>query len=96
MGSGIDEITINYEDEGVLVIKEMDKVILSSGAWATIIFKYRQWERKNEDYGPDRFTIRRYRKINDEYRQQGKFNISSKDQAKKIIDALQKWLSESD
>ena len=96
MASNVDEITINYEDEGVLVVKEMDKVILSSGAWATIIFKYRQWEQRNEDYGPDRYTIRRYRKINNEYRQQGKFNISSNDQAKKIVEALQKWLNKSD
>ena len=69
---------------------------LSKGAWTTIIFKYQQWERKKDDYGPERYTIRRYRKISNEYRQQAKFNISSKDQAKKIIDALDGWIQESD
>jgi len=93
--SDIDDITINYEEDGVQVVEELDKVVLSKGAWATIIFRYRQWEQSKEDYGPDRFTIRRYRKMNDEYRQQAKFNISSADQARKIIEALQGWLSES-
>lgn len=94
MASNIDEVTINYEEDGVLVVKEIDKVILSKGSWATVLFRYQQWEKAKNDYGPDRYSIRRYRKIEDEYRQQGKFNISSKDQALKLIEALQKWVAE--
>jgi hypothetical protein len=93
--SDIDDITINYEEEGVQVVDELDKAVLSRGAWVTIIFRYRQWEQSKEDYGPDRFTIRRYRKINDEYRQQAKFNISSADQARKIVEALNGWIGEA-
>lgn len=96
MFSDIDEITINYEEDGVQVVEELDKVILSRGAWATIIFKYRQWEQSKDDYGPERFTIRRYRKMNDEYRQQAKFNISSADQARKIVEALSAWIGQAD
>jgi hypothetical protein len=92
MASNVNDLTINYEEDGILVMKELDKVVLSKGAWATIIFKYQQWENANNAYGPDRFTIRRYRKSNDEYRQQAKFNISSIDQAEKIIAALQNWI----
>ena len=94
MFSDIGDITINYEEDGVQVVEELDKAVLSKGAWATIIFRYRQWEQSKEEYGPDRFTIRRYRKMNDEYRQQAKFNISSVDQARKIIDALTAWIDE--
>lgn len=92
MASQVDDITIDYEEDGVQVVKQLDKVILTKGAWSTIVFKYQQWEQKKEDYGAIRFTIRRYRKINEEYRQQSKFNISSEDQAEKIIEALQNWL----
>jgi hypothetical protein len=92
--SDIDDITINYEEEGVQVIKELDKAVLSRGAWVTIIFRYQQWEQSKDGYGPDRFTIRRYRKMNDEYRQQAKFNISSVDQARKIVDALNAWIEQ--
>ncbi|NLE00877.1 MAG: hypothetical protein GX640_13500 [Fibrobacter sp.] len=94
MASNIDEVTINYEEDGVLVVKELDKVVLSKGSWATVLFRYQQWEKAKNDYGPDRYSIRRYRKIDDEYRQQAKFNISSKDQAQKLIEALQKWVAE--
>jgi hypothetical protein len=96
MFSDIDDITINYEEDGVEVVKELDKAVLSRGAWATIIFKYRQWDQNKDDYGPERFTIRRYRKMNDEYRQQAKFNISSVDQARKVVEALRAWIGESE
>jgi len=92
MASDVNEITISYEEDGVIIVKELDRVILSKGAWSTIIFRYQDWNRTKGEYGPERFTIRRYRKLNNEYRQQSKFNISSKDQALKIINALQKWV----
>ncbi|MFP4014198.1 MAG: hypothetical protein ACLFVQ_08955 [Chitinispirillaceae bacterium] len=91
MASNVEDLTINYEEDGVLVVKEIDKRVLSKGSWATVIYRYKQWEKAKNDYGQDRYSIRRYRKIDEEYRQQTKFNISSKDQALKIIDALQAW-----
>jgi hypothetical protein len=96
MASNVKDLTIEYEEEGVVVVKELDKVILSKGAWATVLFRYQQWDKAKNDYGQDRYSIRRYRKMEDEYRQQAKFNISSKDQAVKIIEALQKWTAEAD
>jgi hypothetical protein len=60
------------------------------------MFKYQQWEAAKQCYGSVLYTIRRYRKRNDEYRQQSKFNISSNDQAKKIISTLQQWIDSSE
>ncbi|ETR73739.1 MAG: hypothetical protein OMM_06770 [Candidatus Magnetoglobus multicellularis str. Araruama] len=92
MAENIDDITIKYEEDDKIIVDELDKEILSKGAWTTIIFKFRQWDNKLDDYGPDKFTIRRYRKMKGEYKQQSKFNISSKDQAEKIVATLQKWI----
>ncbi|HHO75351.1 MAG TPA: hypothetical protein ENN05_02850 [Deltaproteobacteria bacterium] len=94
MASTVDDITINYEEDDVLKVKELDKDILSRGAWTTILFRYTQWDAKKEEYGPQRYSIRRYRKINNEYRQQSKFTISSKEQAAKILNTLKKWVEE--
>lgn len=94
MTSHVDDLTMDYTEEGVLVVKELDKAVLTRGAWATIVFKYQEWDRRKEDYGPVRFSIRRYRKRDDEYRQQSKFNISSVDQATKLVGILQGWTKE--
>jgi len=92
MASDVNDLTINYEEDGIMLVEELDKEILSKGAWATLLFRYRQWDKKKEDYGPEQYTIRRYRKMGGTYSQQSKFNISSADQAKKIIDTLLKWI----
>ncbi|MEA4854792.1 MAG: hypothetical protein AAGU21_08115 [Solidesulfovibrio sp.] len=92
MAETIDDLTVNYEEDGVLLTKELDKVILSRGAWTTIIFRFTQWDPKKEAYGPDRYAIRRYKKSGDTYRAQSKFAISSRDQARKIVDALTGWI----
>ncbi len=92
MAETVDELTVEYTEDGVTTVKELDKKILTKGAWATLIFRYQDWDRSKEVYGADKFTIRRYQKRNGAYQQKSKFNISSADQAEKIIDALQGWL----
>lgn len=93
MAEEISELTVNYEEDGVQVVKELDKVVLSKGAWSTIIFRYQQWDGRKNEYGPEMYTIRRYRKMHGEYSQKSKFNISSPEQARKIIDTLEGWLA---
>ncbi len=94
MASTPEEITISYSEGGQELVKELDKQVLSKGAWTTIIFRYQDWNNAKQEYGPDKFTIRRYQKRNGEYMAKSKFNISSKDQAKKIIDALNNWIDD--
>lgn len=96
MSSEIDELTVNYEDGGELVSRELDKVILTKGAWSTIIFRYQDLDRKKGEFGPDKYSIRRYQKRNGEYQYKSKFNISSKDQARKIIAALEGWMGDEE
>lgn len=92
MSASVDDLTVNYEENGLSVIKEIDKAILSKGAWATVLFRYREWNAESADYGPDKFVIQRYKKSGGEYRRQSKFTISSADQARKIIESLQSWI----
>lgn len=96
MAENIDDLTIDYEEDGILIIKELDKIPLSKGSWATIVYRYQEWDRRKEEYSADKYTIRRYRKVNGSYRQQNKFNISSSNQAQKLIDILQGWLKDGD
>jgi hypothetical protein len=91
MASTVDELTINYSEDGIDVVKELDKVILSKGAWSTVMFRYQEWNRSKGEYGGDKYSIRRYQKRNGEYQQKSKFNISSQAQAEAIIEALQNW-----
>jgi len=94
MATTIDELTVSYSEDGKEVVKELDKVVLTKGAWSTIIYRYQDWDRSKEVYGAEKYTIRRYQKRNGEYMQKSKFNISSSDQARKVIAALQGWIGD--
>jgi hypothetical protein len=92
MSEKAEDLTVNYSEAGQQLVEELDKQILSKGGWTTILFRYREWDPKKEAFGDDKYTIRRYQKRGGEYRQQSKFNISSRDQARQIVEALERWL----
>lgn len=94
MAETVEELTVEYKEGDLVTVKELDKQVLTKGAWATVIYRYQDWDAKKEEYSKDRYTIRRYQKRNGEYNQKSKFNISSPDQARSIIEALQKWTNE--
>ena len=94
MAETVDELTVEYMEGDEMTVKQLDKIVLTKGAWATLIYRYKDLDRKTGDFGADKYTIRRYQKRNGEYSQRSKFNISSKDQATKIMAALSKWIDE--
>lgn len=94
MSADVNDLTVNYEEDGTVIVKELDKEILSKGAWTTIIFRYQDLNRTTGEYGPEKYSIRRYQKQKGNYLPKSKFNISSKAQAQKIIDALSRWTNE--
>lgn len=89
----VEELTVAFSDEesGEDVIKELDKEILSKGAWPTIMFLYQERDPKTGDFGEPKVSLRRYRKINGNFKAQGKFKVTGKAQAEAIIEVLKKW-----
>ena len=92
MAENVEELTVHYEEDGILLVKEIDKEILSKGSWTTILFRYQDYDKNTQEYSPDKFTIRRYQKRNGQYQTKSKFNISSTAQAQKIIEVLTRWV----
>lgn len=94
MAETIDDISYDYEEDGKLVRQELKREVLSKGAWATIMFLYKELDRKTEEWRPPKIAIVRYKKWNGAYRKQSNFNISSENQARQIVAAIERWLEE--
>jgi hypothetical protein len=91
----VEDLTMNFSDEeGTLLVKELEKEALTKGAWATIMFKYCDLDKKTGEFGPPKVSIRRYQKQNGIYKYRSKFNISSEAQAKQITETLNKWFQQ--
>lgn|SRR5688500_9754153 len=93
MAETIDELSYDYEEDGKLVRKELERHVLSKGSWATVMFLYQELDRKSETWRAPKVAIVRYKKWNGVYRKQSGFNISSEKQARQIVEAIEKWYS---
>lgn len=94
MSETIDDLTIAFSEDGTEKTRELGKSVLSKGAWTTILYRYQDWDNAKQAFGPEKYSIRRYQKRNNQYWQKSKFNISSEDQARKIIGVLSEWLAD--
>ena len=94
MAETIEELTIHYEEDGQVLRKQLDKEVLSKGAWTTIMFLYQDLDRKSGEYGPQKESIRRYQKREGSYIPRSKFEISSPKQALAIRDKIEVWFPE--
>lgn len=95
MAETIDEITVDWSDEnGQQLVKEVKKEILTRGAWTTIMFMYKELDKRSGEFGPPKIRIARFQKRNGRFMPQSKFNISSATQAKQLVDVIGKWLPE--
>ncbi|MFH0919222.1 MAG: hypothetical protein V1913_02580 [Fibrobacterota bacterium] len=89
--SSVNTISINYEEDGKLLVKELKKQILSKGAWTTIMFLYQEYDRATDLYKPPKVSLRRYQKKDGNYIQRSKFTISSEKQAHLIAKKIVEW-----
>jgi hypothetical protein len=90
----IDDITVEYEEDGVMVVKQEQKEIIARGTWPVLAFVYREWNPTANDYGPPKFTLRKFRKQSGTYRMESKLNIGNTVQARAISEVLKRWTDE--
>jgi hypothetical protein len=89
--STVDSISITYEEDGKVLVKELKKQILSKGAWTTIMFFYQEIDRATDEYKAPKISLRRYQKKDGNYIQRSKFTISSEKQAHQIRAKIEEW-----
>ncbi len=88
----VEDLTMNFQDEeGTLLVKELDKEVLTKGGWATLIFRYQDLDKAKGVYKAPKYAIRRYQKSAGEYKMKSKFVVSSAAQALKLADILTRW-----
>ena len=95
MAETIDALTIEYVEDDTVIVKQLEKEVLTKGSWTTIMYKYQELDKRTGEYNAPKVSIRRYQKRNGIFRQQSKFNISSQKQAYMICDILKKWYPEN-
>jgi hypothetical protein len=91
MAETLDELTYDYEEDGILVRKQLARTVLSQGGWPTMMFLYQEVDPKTGRFRPPKMTIVRFKKNKGSYRKQSSFNISNEKQARQIAAVLESW-----
>ena len=91
MAETLEELTYDYEDERMLVRKEIDRVVLTKGSWATVMFLYQELDRAKGAFRAPKMAIVRFKKSKGSYRKQSSFNISNEKQARQITEVFEGW-----
>jgi hypothetical protein len=91
MAETLEELTYDYEDEGTLVRKQIDKAVLTKGSWATVMFLFQELDRTKGKFRPPKMAIVRFKKSKGSYRKQSSFNISNEKQARQIVEVFENW-----
>lgn len=92
MATDIDELTIQYEEDGQVLVEELDKMILNRGAWTTILFLYREWNAKTEEYSQPKAGLRRYQKTGGVFRKRDAINLTEKN-LPEMLTQLKTWFN---
>lgn len=87
----IDDVSVEYEEDGVLKVRQEDRVVVTRGAWPVVLFLYREYDAATGGYGPPKVTLRKFRKQRGTYRIESRFNIGSLAQAAAIASVLDRW-----
>jgi hypothetical protein len=87
----LDDLTYDREEEGVLVRKQLDRVIVTQGAWATVMFLYQELDRGAGAYRAPQMTIVRFRKWRGGYRKHAAFNLANEAQARQLTAVFERW-----
>ncbi len=92
MATDYDELTIQWEEDGQVVVEELDKVIIQKGVWCTVLYRYRQLDPKTGEFGPAKAALRRYQKSRGYYRKKDSINLSEKS-APLLVEKLKEWFN---
>ena len=84
------DLCIDREEEGELVVKQEELVILSEGQWPVVAIVYRQWEKQRGGLGEPRLSLRRFKRLRGGYKQECVVNLTTREAISLLREVLER------
>jgi hypothetical protein len=91
MADTLSELSYDYEEDGQLVRKEIDRAVLTRGGWVTMMFLFQELDPGSGSFRAPKMAIVRFKKSRGSYRKHSSFNISSEKQARQMTATFDRW-----
>ena len=86
----LDEIRWDWEEDGRLVRRELDRRTFARGGWATVLFLFEELDAAADAWKPPRVALVRFQKVRGLWKKHAAWNLDA-DDAGGVIDALRAW-----
>ncbi|MBU4563700.1 MAG: hypothetical protein KMY53_16605 [Desulfarculus sp.] len=90
MANDYDELTVQYEEDGQVLVEQLDKQVLNKGLWTTVLFLYRELDKKTGEFGAPKAGFRRYQKVGGVFKKRDAINLSEKT-TPQVMEKLTEW-----
>ncbi|MBU1154754.1 MAG: hypothetical protein KKC30_07230 [Proteobacteria bacterium] len=90
MANDYDELTVQYEEDGQVLVEQLDKQVLNKGLWTTVLFLYRELDKKTGEFGAPKAGFRRYQKVGGFFKKRDAINLSDKT-TPQVMEKLTEW-----
>jgi len=87
----LDELTYDLDEDGALVRRQLERVVLTRGAWSTVLFLYEELDRRTGAFRPPRAAVVRFQKVRGGYRKHSAFVVGSADEMGVLLSTLGRW-----
>lgn len=92
MATDVDALTVHWEEDGEVKVRELAKQVLSTGSWATIMFLFQEKDPRSGEFRAPKVAFRRYQKARGGWRFHSKFHLSSTAQAQLVAETITGWM----
>ena len=94
MAETLEELTYDYEEDGTLVRKEIDRVVLTKGGWATMMFLFQELDLERDAWQPAKVAIVRFQKVRGLWKKHAAWNLAGADEAHAVAAQLGAWFTD--
>lgn len=89
----LDDIRWDWEEDGRLVRRELDRRTFARGGWATIVFLYEELDVAADAWKDRRVAIVRFQKVRGLWKKHAGWNLDGEREAQDLAATLAAWFT---
>jgi len=87
----LDDIRWDWEEDGRLVRREVDRRTFARGGWATVMFLFQELDSERDAWQDARVAIVRFQKVRGLWKKHAAWNLAGADEARAVAGQLERW-----
>jgi hypothetical protein len=89
----LDDIRWDWEEDGRLVRRELERKTFARGGWATVMFLFQELELETDAWQPPKVAIVRFQKVRGLWKKHAAWNLAGADEAHAVAATLGAWFA---